>query len=81
MSHFYGTLKGNRGEATRCGTKGSGVGVTAASWNGAVSVMVYFDEVSGEDRFSVVQHPWHGRGVSETIATGTLGKPIRQRKP
>lgn len=33
MSHYYGRLQGHRGEATRCGTKKSGVRVVARSWN------------------------------------------------
>ena len=38
MAHFYGNLKGSRGEATRCGTRQSGIMVSARSWNGSVSV-------------------------------------------
>lgn len=38
MAHFYGNLKGSRGEATRCGTKSSGIRVSARSWAGSVSV-------------------------------------------
>ena len=38
MAHFYGNLKGSRGEATRCGTKSSGIRVSARSWSGSVSV-------------------------------------------
>lgn len=36
MSEFYGRLQGSRGEATRCGTKGSGISVTAESWHSVV---------------------------------------------
>jgi len=38
MAHFYGNLKGARGEATRCGTRDSGIRVSARSWAGSVSV-------------------------------------------
>ena len=38
MAHFYGNLKGSRGEATRCGTRNSGIRVSARSWAGSVSV-------------------------------------------
>ena len=38
MSKFYGTLKGNRGEATRCGTVSSGIKVSAQSWEGSLIV-------------------------------------------
>ena len=36
MSHFYGVLGGSRGEATRCGTKKSGL-VTYAELSKIVS--------------------------------------------
>lgn len=38
MSHFYGTVQGNRGEATRGGSKNSGMDTATASWEGSVQV-------------------------------------------
>lgn len=38
MAHFYGNLKGSRGEATRCGTASSGIKVSARSWGGSITV-------------------------------------------
>lgn len=38
MAHFYGNLKGSRGEATRCGTASSGIKVSARSWDGSVTL-------------------------------------------
>ena len=32
MSRFYGDLKGNRGQATRCGTTDSGIGGHIRGW-------------------------------------------------
>lgn len=72
MSHFYGTLEGSRGPATRCGTKSSGLTVTAASWSGAIQVHLWVDE-HGRDRFSVEQIPWHGAGCGNTLAEGHVG--------
>jgi len=40
MAHFYGNLKGSRGEATRCGTASSGMSVSARSWTGSVTVLL-----------------------------------------
>jgi len=48
MSHFYGTLQGNRGEATRCGTKKSGIETYAASWKGAIRCHTYIN-AKGQD--------------------------------
>ena len=33
MAHFYGTLTGNRGETTRCGTSSSGLLAKASGWD------------------------------------------------
>jgi len=71
MSRFYGTLQGNRGEATRCGTKSSGVTTYAAGWRGAIRVNVY--ERDDVDRFSVELVPWKDSGgAPEVIAMGLL---------
>ena len=74
MSHFYGTLEGSRGKATRCGSKASGLGVAAASWHGAIYVDVWHNAQIGLDCFRVTQTPWHGVGVTEVIAQGILGR-------
>ena len=50
MGHFRGTVKGNRGEASRLGTKGSGLHVTANGWDIGVEVLLWhngeYDEVT-----------------------------------
>jgi hypothetical protein len=38
MSHFYGTLQGDRGVATRCGTARSGISASAQGWAGSATV-------------------------------------------
>jgi hypothetical protein len=75
MSHFYGTLQGNRGEATRCGSAGSGVRTYAAGWRGAICATIYQETIDGEDvdMFRVSLVPWHGSGgMSQVLATGRL---------
>lgn len=49
MAHFYGTIKGQRGQASRLGGKTSGLETYAASWQGAVSVRLWVDEATGKD--------------------------------
>ena len=71
MSHFYGTLEGNRGEVTRCGSKASGITSYAAGWRGAIRVDVF--ERDGEDRFQVTLVPWQNSGgIHQVIAEGVL---------
>lgn len=36
MSEFYGILQGSRGEATRCGSKASGIEATAETWGSVI---------------------------------------------
>ena len=38
MSHFYGSMQGNKGEATRCGTKKSGIECHVRGWEIGVKV-------------------------------------------
>ena len=80
MSHFYGILQGGRGEATRCGTKKSGLAVKAMSWAGCVRVELEHDEKTGKDTFRVEQNPHqsNGAGVWEVIATGAIGQPAKK---
>lgn len=80
MSHFYGVLRGSRGEATHCGTKNSGLTTHTASYRGGIVVRLWYDEATGEDRFSVGQEPWRGGGISEPIASGVLGQPLPQTR-
>lgn len=72
MAHFYGTVRGARGEASRCGGKASLLTTTAASWNGAIKTTLFVD-TSGRDCYLVEQIPWHGAGTSRILATGVVG--------
>lgn len=47
MAHFRGTLRGQRGQASRLGSKSSGLHANLASWQGAVEVDLY--EYEGTD--------------------------------
>lgn len=43
MSEFYGQVVGNRGPASRGGSKQSGIHVSAQSWDGSVQVKLRYD--------------------------------------
>lgn len=48
MSHFYSGISGNRGPATRAGTKSSGVSAYVQSWTGRIeSRMFHVDYTDG----------------------------------
>jgi hypothetical protein len=74
MSHFYGTLRGNRGEATRCGTQNSGMETWAASWSGAIRVVLWYDGENKVNKYQVCEHPWHGIGTTKLLAEGIFNE-------
>ena len=51
MAQFRGTIQGTRGEASRLGTKSSGLTVTANGWD--TGVRVELDHETGQDRVTV----------------------------
>lgn len=73
MSHFYGSIKGNRGEATRCGAKRGGYRAVAAGWQGAIETMLYHNDSDDTDYFVVHMIPWGVSGGGPvTLARGKL---------
>ena len=59
MSHFYGDIRGNRGEATRGGSKDSGIDGHIRGWKSGAKVNCYVDN--------------DGNDVVEVVATNGLG--------
>ena len=53
MSHFYGDLQGNRGMATRQGTRASGIDAHARGWNIGARVICRHDAETGLDVVTV----------------------------
>lgn len=49
MSHFYSRIQGHRGEATRCGTKTSGIQAEATGWDIGGKVTCEYNETLGTD--------------------------------
>lgn len=71
MAHFYGSIKGQRGEAPRLGTKASGMETYCASWAGAVRCSAYLAE-DGEDHVRVHLTPWRGAGADVLLYDGPI---------
>ena len=49
MSHFYADIQGNRGQATRQGTKQSGISGHIRGWGVGAFVECYYDKDLGKD--------------------------------
>jgi hypothetical protein len=76
MAEFYGYVKGNRGIASRLGSKRSGFSAVAASWQGAVSVDLQLikDETVVA---SVYLTPHEGQGITLKLYEGPVnGAPV-----
>ena len=51
MAQFRATIKGTRGEASRLGSKNSGIRADVNGWNSGIKVLGY--EYQGQDVFEV----------------------------
>jgi hypothetical protein len=70
MSRLYGTLKGARGEATRCAHKS--LTTNAAGWRGTIRVYIEA-QADGTDTFRVELAPWQNSGgATRVLAEGIL---------
>ncbi|MCP4900011.1 MAG: hypothetical protein GY906_23835 [bacterium] len=72
MAHFYGTLHGNRGEASRCGSKGSGMVTCCAAWGGAIRSYAWVNS-EGVDMVRVEKVQWQGVGETRLLYEGPIG--------
>lgn len=84
MGHFYGTLEGNRGQASRLGTANSGLRTEAAGWKGCIHVQIEHDEKTGKDHYMVVLKPWRRTSHdarARVLAEGILDPAEPQRTP
>lgn len=69
MAAFYGTVKGNRGEASRTGGKDTGISTTAQSFDGSVNVWMRY--LNGELVVDIdIASGSSGHG--ERVFTGTV---------
>jgi len=70
MSAFYGMVRGNRGAATRGGSKNSGYKATCQSWDGSVIVSMDYDS---EDKLKVrLEISDSSNTYGDTVFSGTL---------
>ena len=72
MSHFYGTVKGMRGEASRTGSEKSGMETYCASYKGAIRCFAYVKD--GVDCVRVEKTAWQGQGENRLLYEGAIGE-------
>lgn len=66
MAEFYGRLQGNRGEATRCGSKDSGIRATVESWQTVIRTS-HHQMWGGERRVMIGVETKYGSTLIPTI--------------
>lgn len=70
MSQFYADIAGNRGPASRMGTKGSGIESHTRGWHVGCKVRCHYDEETDSDIVYVYRTSGSGgNGSSILIAT------------
>ena len=76
MSHFYADIQGNKGQASRCGTKESGISGHIRGWNIGVVVSIEYDMKNDRDIVRVYKTGGSNHyGESILIAELTDSKP------
>jgi hypothetical protein len=71
MAQFRATIRGRRGEASRLGSKSSGITAHINGWNAGVSV--YAAHEDGRDRFEI----WLTSGSNGHRASRALGTLVQ----
>ncbi len=76
MAHFRGIIQGQLGEASRLGTKASGLSARLGSWQGGITVNIYHDPIrpeGGRDRVRIAFCQWdNGAGSNREIYDGPI---------
>jgi hypothetical protein len=74
MNHFYASIQGQRGPATRCGSRPSGISSHTRGWSSGVEVRGYVDS-DGTDVFAVYTTGGSGGGEPSIL----IGEVWRDR--
>lgn len=78
MAHFYGSMEGSRGEATRCGTEKSGITAHVRGWNIGCRAGC-FSDAGGDYVEIIVTSGSNGAGLPLRLGTFRMvdGKIVR----
>lgn len=80
MAHFRGIIQGHRGSASRLGSKGSGLWVSADGWNGGVAVSLSAGKEGEPDHAHVALTTGSGHnGASIVLYDGPIDPETRNK--
>jgi len=65
MSHFYGGVRGGRGEATRTGHKNTGIHAYIKTWNTTASMRLTYCETTDTNRYTIMGASFDEEDMSE----------------
>lgn len=74
MAQFRGTLQGNRGQASRLGTKKSGLSVSANGWGIGINIVLYHDMTTDKDEAIVSLTRGSGGGTIRELGRFVEGE-------
>jgi hypothetical protein len=74
MSAFYGSIQGNRGSATRGGSRNSGIKGSCQSYSG--SVITYLDYDTNDNLMVTIEVSDHSSSYGSRIFCGTFDEYI-----
>lgn len=77
MSHFYASIQGHRGEATRQGTKSSGISGHIRGWSIGAKVFCHYDPKRDIDIVEVYRTGGSNGRESEKRVARFIQKPYR----
>lgn len=77
MARFYASIQGNKGEASRMGSAGSGISGHIRGWDSGVEVFGHVNQ-KGEDEFHVYSTGGSNGGERKMIAIVENGRVFPQ---
>lgn len=78
MAQFRATIQGNRGEASRCGNKNSGIHATINGWHVGITVVAEYDRRQERDVFTVFKTSGSS-GYGQDKLIGRFSQPPTER--
>lgn len=77
MAQFRATMQGQRGSASRLGSKKSGLDVNVNGWDNGIRIEASYDEKNHADKFAVyVTSGSNGGQVAKKVFTLSGGKIV-----
>ena len=80
MSHYYATVEGTRGPATRQGTKNSGIRAAAQTFDGSIIVRIDYDARNDEDVVTIGTGPGSTTAMDRELWSGPLAELMNYRR-